>query len=212
METAVTTERTMTARYPWLTIWIAPRSTMREILDRDPKHLFLTLCMLGGFEKLIWASFNTHFGDLSTVAFIFVNAAIFGPPLAIARVFLQSAFLTWTGRLIGGKGSHAEVRSAIVWSGIPEIATIIYWFLAVATFGSELFSSVTPVIDKSAYLTVQYFGLYAVIGIFTFWGIVLYLICLAEAQRFTVWKAFVNTVLAVGIVVLPVILILLLRS
>ena len=111
----------------------------------------------------------------------------------------------WTGRWIGGKGSHAEIRASFVWSGIPEIAGISYWLLGFATFGSELFTSATPRIDENTFLSIQFVAFQAVLLVFALWGFVLFVICLAEAQRFTVWKAFLNLLLALVVVALPVV-------
>lgn len=212
MEASVPTAAYKPIRYPWFTIWIAPRTTIRSVLDSDPKRLFLTLGILAGIERFLWSFSTSNAGDHYTLPLILAGSVIFGPLLNLAVIYLKSAILTWTGRWIGGKGSHAEIRATFVWSGIPEIAGISYWLLGFATFGDELFTSATPRIDGSTFLSFQVVAFQAVLVVLALWGFVLFVICLAEAHRFPVWKAFLNLLLALVVVALPVVALLMMAT
>ncbi len=181
-----------TPRHPWMTIWLRPRATMRAVLDRNPERLVLVLGVLWGFAVSVDTAMAKSPGDRLTVPLILALAAIFAPSTGLAALYIMGLFLTWAGRLIGGQGKARELRAAFAWSSIPRIASLLLLLPAVLLFGSDLFTSETPYLDAHpALYPLFYLYLLASAGL-AGWGIVTFIKCVAEAHRFSSWRALLT--------------------
>ena len=113
---------------------------------------------------------------------------VIGAALTILVLYYIVAW--WLGfvgrRVLGGRGTTQEVRAAIAWSQVPNIAVL------------------GLVLIQLPFLQVQWLAglMTAAILIVGIWGLVIGLKCLGEAHRFSAWRAFGTTLLAL----LPVML------
>ena len=172
---------------PWLTIWTAPRATMRRILDTDPTRRVLLLAMLGGFAQGLGRFSMKDGGDALSLPVIFLVCAVMGPLFGLLSLYTGGALLFWSGRWIGGRAPAAHVRAALAWSNVPLI-----WALLLSIPGIILFGNTA----------VWGFALIeAVVGI---WALVIFLICLSEAQQFSIWKTLGNTLLSFAVLLVAV--------
>ena len=106
-------------------------------------------------------------------------------------IHLCAELLNWTGNWIGGQGDYEEIRLALVWSNVPAIWFGALWLIIF--YGIHLRSN--PI-----YLT----GLSWLDYLFGIWAFAIYLNCLGEVQKFSIWKALLNSILAGLVVVVPV--------
>lgn len=201
---------------PWLTIWIRPRATMRKVLHSKQEYILLVIVALGS----LYSNLNSfripdgvHAGTWPNVAFTLSVGALF----AILAFYIQAAFLKLSGSWIGGEASYEDIQAAVAWSRIPLAWGLLLWIPRLAAFGERAFPQGSM---PRAYLygfgnffTASHNGLaevllfnifgilMAVIGI---WAFIILLNCLAEVQGFSIGQAFVNVVLAFGIVIVPI--------
>lgn len=109
---------------PFLTIWTHPGETLRRRLDA-PDPFVLPLIAL---ESLAISAFT--FGltkgpfELSAAAL----ALAFAVPLVAfdfaVGVFVVPAFLAWCGRMLGGTGRVATLRTVYAWSCLPALVAV----------------------------------------------------------------------------------------
>ncbi len=165
---------------------------MRAVLDDDPTRMVLILSMLWGVSNALnTAVLNSH-GDLFTAPLIMALAGIFGPSAGITMLYLLGAYLAWVGRLLGGKGTARELRAAFAWSSIPNIVSLLLLFPALFLFGNDLFTTDTPYIGAHPSL-VFLLGTYIFVDvILSVWAVTMFVKCVAEAHRFSSWRALLT--------------------
>ena len=188
--------------HPWFTIWVRPRATIRAIIDRDPTYLVIVLAILGGFVNSLDRAASQSLGDKHSIVFIFGASAGVGVIWGVIWLYLFSFLLRWTGRWIGGNAEPTAMHAAVGWSNIPIIwAFLILWIPQFALFGGEIFREETPLMEASPVLSILFLVVAVVLAI---WGVVIFLKCVAEAQGYSAWKALLNSILALLLVIVPV--------
>jgi len=180
---------------PFLTICTAPRATIRRIVDTDPKRNVIALAAVGsGISALAsqWSKALVNNANLSVLWPIWVAVTVaIQAALGVLFLFISGAVLKWSGSLLGGGASRVEVRAALAWSQVPAIAGAIFFLIAVL-LGVPIpvpTPGTLPQIDPAFYKVM------AVEGVLGIWGMVVWLKCLAEVHRFSVWRALAATMI-----------------
>lgn len=184
---------------PWKTMWLKPRETIREIIKHDPRHLVIILAALLGISRIIDRAglYLPAFLITSPFLTLFVVLVI-GSVAGIVIVYVNAAFLEFTGKFIGGQGTSKNLRAATVWSNVPN-----FWVLPFEV----LTTAVLPLLVKNPTAIVVPYALVLIAGIVTsIWSFVLYLHSIGEVHRFSAWKALAALILSV-IALLAVILV-----
>jgi len=193
-----------------VTILYQPRETMRRILDR-PDRWSLQIVFLA----FVCASVNQidarHLSEMfpaihPLTAVAAVTLAIIGGALGwIVMLFIVSWIATPIGRLMGGQGSFRDVRAALAWSMVPMVWSPIYRLpLVLLGIGANLNPNAN---GRQELLDFVSHGGCSMLVLFIGFQILFGLACIAlasftvaEAQRFSTQKGFVNIAI---IVVLP---------
>jgi hypothetical protein len=194
---------------PWLTIWTTPRATLRRILETDPEHMVVFLVVLGGFVQALERASKKNLGDSLPVLAIIALCAILGPIYGALKLYINAPLLLWTGSWIRGQAALEDIRAAIAWASVPTICMLPLWVLELGFLGNELFTSKGIDAVTDPLLLVPLLALMVIHGTVYFWGWIIFLKCLAEAQRFSAWRALGNIALAGAIVIAPFALLLL---
>ena len=194
-----------TSSSPWISMWIQPRRTIRQIVDTDPERHVLLLAAIAGIGEVLNKASTKSTGDHLPLTAILLLAGIVGPIGGVISLYIGGALLRWTGGWIGGRAEAREIRSAIAWAGVLAIWTMILWVPELLLFGKEMFTIETPTIDASAVLTTLFWLLAGIEAILGMWTLVVFLKCLGEVQGFSAWKALGNCLL-IGLVFLVPIL------
>lgn len=175
---------------PWLSIWVKPRETMRQVFGTSPGliHLLLLLgVFVEAFDQVSMefpAEVALGWGKIGLIISLYV---IIMYPL---NYYAFSPFFSWFGSKLGGKGTTERVRYALAYSYIPYFYSfIIIWIPSLLLFGKENFTVETPVIDSSFLLTMIYAFFQFVNVIFAIWALVIAMKCLGEAHEFSAWRA-----------------------
>jgi hypothetical protein len=173
----------------FFTIWTAPRATIRRIVDSDPTRNVIALAAIGPAISMLvseWAEALGNNANLSvlwpiSVAVYVALSAAFG----VISLFIGGAIWRWSGSLLGGVASRAEVRAAIAWSSVPGIAAEIVLLIAVLLGVPVPHQRHVPLsqIDPAFYKVL------VVEGVLGFWGFIISLKCLGEVHRFSAWRA-----------------------
>src|SRR5258708_2230780 len=100
---------------PWISIWAKPRQTVRAIINYNIKNRFFVLSLLYGLQTLLQMAQNFSLGSVLVLPAILLLCLIASPLLGVLGLVICSAFLTWTGRFLGGKSSFSEMRCAFSW-------------------------------------------------------------------------------------------------
>ncbi|HAK59408.1 MAG TPA: YIP1 family protein [Nitrospiraceae bacterium] len=189
---------------PWFTLWTKPRASMRAILDADPKRMVVLLAALGGIGRALDMASLWDLGEWFSVPAILVTSLCAGSAMGIVMLYISGLLLSWTGTWLKGRATPVDARSAVAWSTVPEIWALLLWIPELVLFGADLFvSDMSDLFGRPALLIV--YLLFIVIElIIVVWAIIMYLKCLAEAQRFSVWRALANALIVFCILTVPV--------
>jgi hypothetical protein len=195
-----------------VTILYRPRETMRRILDRPDRWSLQVV-----FLAFVCASVNQidarnlpeifpAIHPLTAVAVVAL-AIICGALGWIALLFIIAWIATPIGRLMGGQGTFRDVRDALAWSVVPIIWSPIYRLpLVLMGIGANLKPNAN---GRHELIDFVSHGGCSMLVLFLGFQILFALACIAlasftvaEAQRFSTQKGFLNVAI---IVALPVI-------
>lgn len=188
---------------PWFSMWLHPRRTIRQIVETDPERLVLLLAAIGGIVQGFVNAESKSSGDKMSPTSVLLVSLIVGPLMGVIGLWLSGLLLRWTGGWLGGQADARRVRTAVAWSNVPMVWSLLLWIPAILLFGAELFTKATPIIEASSLLSALHLVFSigtAVIGV---WSFVVFLHSLGEAQGFSAWKALLNSLLAMLVVALP---------
>jgi hypothetical protein len=191
-----------------VTILYKPRETMRRILDR-PDRWSVSIVFLA----FVAASVNDIEGQranevlqLGTVPLLALSVVgiVAGALLWVIALFLLSWIATGIGRVMQGTGSARDVRAALGWAMVPIIWSAFYRLpLLVLARRAHLGPNINA--KKAILEFVSHGGLSLVVLflslqlIFALWCVGLASFTVAEAQKFSPEKGFVNVVMAIAL-------------
>lgn len=186
---------------PWTSIWLRPRATIQHIVDTELERHVVALAALSGIVQALDNASGRSAGDSLPFPVVLGLVFILGPLVGLIGVYLWAWLLRWTGRWLGGQATLPQLRTALAWGSVPMIAGGVPLFLVLILIGPELFTESTPRLDARPTLAIAVLGLILVQVVLTLWGIVTLLKTVAQVQGFSVWRAFVNNVAPLLIIV-----------
>ncbi len=181
---------------PWLTMWVSPRKTIREVVTYNPDHRLWILSFIFGVGSLLGISQSYSMGHIGHLSMIILLSVILAPIWGYIMFSVGSFFVSFTGKWIGGHGNYKQIRSSMAWSNVPMIVNVICWFLLITIFGSDLFKDFPGGYLLSGgefWLLFSLLIIQLTVGI---WSIILYIISLSEVQMFSIIKSIVNLIIA----------------
>ena len=185
---------------PWLSIWVKPRSTIAAIVKYNPKYRLWILSALSGLPMLLQFSQTFMLGKTSSILAIFVIAVLLSFLVGIINITVWSALCFWTGKWIGGKSSFSNVRTAVAWSNVPHVVTVVLWLGLALVYKGQLFNGEYVnefVVWKELFLV----GTGFIQLICSIWSLVILVNGLAQVQGFSGWKGILNMLLPILLVI-----------
>lgn len=125
-------------------IMVAPRRTMRSILDRHKRRGLIALPIAAFFSTLIgqtdWRQLGRAVAEQGSLFVVGVLAAgiLFAALVAMALYLLFALAATLAGRFLGGDGAFHDVRAAVAWGAAPFVWALLYRIPA-AIFWSDAY-------------------------------------------------------------------------
>lgn len=189
---------------PWFAMWTKPRAAIQQVVDNNPGYLVKTLACISGFSSLINLAVNQHLGDKYPLYVIFLMAIILGSLLGFLILYVGGSIIRLTGMWMGGLASLKNIQAALAWSNIPIIWALALRVPELMLFRMELFTSETPVLNSNPYLAILMLGFglaELVIGLF---GFIVLFKCLSQVQGYSIWKAILNIIISLFVVIFPI--------
>lgn len=184
----------------FLSLWFAPRRTLRAVLDAGDRRAVLPLAALLGVSQALDQAANHDAGARASLPAILAAGIASGAVAGILVLFLAGWLLRWTGSWLGGRASAADVRTALAWGQVPAVSALPLWVPVILAGGREVFRA-APELSASATATVLACGI-AMAGA-ALWGAVTSVLCVSEAHRFSAWRGLGTVVLGLLVVALP---------
>jgi hypothetical protein len=198
---------------PWTDIWVRPRQTMDWIIANYSSLLTaIVLIYLGGVYFGIGQAEIKDYGDKMEVGRILTMTIFVSGFGGLLTYNIWIWAIDFCASWFGGKGNFRKTQLAFAWAMLPMAAGLILTLIGYVLFEEELFTSETPNIDGSDFLTISlwtYGILELMLGV---WHIALLVVTVSQVQRFSIVKSIASIVTGLLILILPLIgLVLLMR-
>jgi signal peptidase I len=106
---------------PWISVWLKPRRTIENILAERPQRGVLLLGSLsviaGTLSQLLRFGIEYRIFDWHIAAGLAIACAVAG----VTGLYISAFIFKWSGRLLGGRASAAELRMVVAWGLMPSV-------------------------------------------------------------------------------------------
>jgi hypothetical protein len=190
---------------PFVTIWEAPRETIRYVVATDPWRWVAVLFFASGFVGALSSLPTTLEQRLELdvpVAVIFGVAVGFGL-LAIPFGIGNAMFKRWVGSLLGGDARWQAVVAVGAYASIPStVGYALVLAIQTALYGLEPFRPTHPTMDAAPPLVglTMWLGL----GLASFWSVCVSVVGFAEVNRFSIARSIATSLLTIFIAVVTI--------
>ena len=188
-----------------VTVLYAPRETMRRILDSGRQRWGIQVVMLAAVCAAVAnadaSRIDPDLPHIRTIPLIAIVAlGMIGEAIGWALLlFIVAWIATPIGRLLGGTAKFADVRAALGWGMTPVVWSPIYR-IPLLIFASGLHIGPKPDVHKAVFDFISRGGC-SIIVVYLFLQAIFAIACIvvasftvAEAQRFSTQKGFVNVI------------------
>jgi len=191
---------------PWTDIWVRPRQTIDWIVDNYSSLLTTTILIyLGGVYFGIGQAELKDFGDRKEVSDILTSSIFISGLGGLITYNMWIWAIDFCASWFGGKGNFRKTQIAFAWAMLPMAAGLILSLIGYIIFEEELFTSETPNIDGSDFLTISLWT-YGILEFFLgIWHIILLIVTVSQVQRLTIIKSIASIVTGLLILILPLI-------
>jgi hypothetical protein len=138
---------------------------------------------------------------------ILLGTLVLGAIWGLLQLHVIATPLYYVGKWTGAPARFADLRTALAWAAIPQVAILPFWVLGTLVFGRFLY--VEPELAMARMpLAVLAQGLLSLATLLCGgWWLVLQVFTVAEVQRVSAWRALGNLLAAVAMVAVAVTLV-----
>lgn len=184
-------------------VWLSPKKTVRHMIEHRLLRLAIGLVLVAGFFATFMptvdpGAYGLEIDEaLATEPLSFVGLLVSGllsSVFALIMMFISAGFIFLFGKLFKGQGTYWDVFQATALATIPTIVIGIIGFvwaaLNINTFNNG---------DALSPMMITYSVVSLVLGV---WSIVISIATLAEANRYSNWRAFFTLLMPTLIIIL----------
>jgi hypothetical protein len=173
---------------PWLTMWTQPRSSIRAILQTNPKYGVLCLASIYALQGFFYFANYWSIGFSVPFYAILIAGIILSPFIGWLWVFFGGWILWFTGKWLEGKAPPVKMRAVFAWSKLPTSINLLMWFILLIAHPEYVF-----ILDAVGPTSIFINFITLVLGI---WSLVLLIQGIREAQSFSTGRAVINMIIA----------------
>lgn len=189
------------------TIWLKPKQTFTYILKYCPDKFVILFFVLGGIGRAIDRAVNRNMGDELSLGVILAIAIIGGALFGWISYYFYAWLLKVSGKWLKGEASTNKYRTVLAWSIVPQVLSLLLVVPQILLFGNGFFSSEFEEPSLALGISLLIFGLIDIaLGI---WSLVILVNGIMVIQNFGAGKAFLNAILPVFMILLPILLLVL---
>jgi hypothetical protein len=184
---------------PFVTIWEAPRATIRRVVATDPRRrvnaLFFAAGAVGTLSGFAGSSDRIGVVPPFVIALVCLGIGVLNLPMGRMNAWYKR----WVGGLLGGNASRDAVVAVGAWATVPVIVGHAgLCLLQIALYGMEPFSAEHPTMDAASPLLQTTITLGRVL--FTGWSGLVSVLGFAEVNGFSIARSIATSLLAFTIV------------
>ncbi len=169
---------------PLISVWLKPRRTVETVLNRGSRRGLWLLASLNAMSNFAMALAANGLAKLLLDWRILLGAAA-ASVVGIAGLYISSFIFAGIGRMLRGRASAVQLRSALAWSAPPAI---LGFFIVLILAPALVFlggRSLTATDWTSGVLTL----IMAFCGL---WSVIVFALMLSRVEGFGFWRTFVT--------------------
>ena len=189
----------------WISLWVRPRATIRRILDAGPRRGIRGIMVLGWTAGVPLGLALSTWGDVVPAPLLplAIGAALLlGAILALVVLYLHASLLRLVGRLFEGRGDALSLRTVVAWCqgalSVWRLLLLPPWLVVLGDRAFHFEFDLETLLDPRIGVMLM---IESVLGL---WQLVVFLKCVAEAHRFSTWRALGVIAMEVLVVLAPV--------
>jgi Yip1-like protein len=183
-----------------LRIWTHPRATVRQLLGHSPLYVELLLVAGSGVIQSIVQAMSNNVGARLPGFMILLGTLVIGALWGLFQLHVVATPLYYVGKWTGAPARFGDLRTALAWAAIPQVAILPLWVLGTLVFGRFLYVEPELALARMP-LAVLVQGLLSLATLLcSGWWLVLQVFTVAEVQRVSAWRALANLIAAVAMV------------
>ncbi len=190
-------------------IWFSPREIFSYITKNEYDSFTYILLFLVGINRGFSQAILKNSGDNLPLLAIVLISIIIGGLFGWISYYIFAALLSWTGEWLGGKGDTKSILRMLAYAMIPSILSLLLLIPQLSIAGEGLFQSKFDIFSLDLFSIYIYYISFFISTTLGIWSLVLYVIGLSEVQKFSVWKAIANVLIATLVIIVPIMLIIL---
>lgn len=172
---------------PWLTIWLSPRETIREIANIPSKGKLFILAYLSALNSCFAANYALSAGGVFFSQHYLIAALILSPLIGYLVFLCNACLFYFSGRILKGNANFSQVFRSIAWASVPSVIGFVFWSTFYLWMYLNPFNP-NPVVD---------FLIYSVPKLIVTGCIVLTIAVIKEVQGFSTLRSIGSYLLAV---------------
>lgn len=172
---------------PFFSVWLHPKQTARYLIEKKTVLYAIVLIVIGLMASSILGFQNSGMYPDVPYVWIVVTTILFAPLIGIIAYFISVGVSFLVGKLLRGAGGFWDIAKALSLSTIPMIFA---WPIYV----------VWLVVSPESFFLEEYTDIMAIIGslvmaVTSIWSFVITIGALAEAHRYSNWRAFFTLII-----------------
>lgn len=171
---------------PWFSMWTDPRTTIRAIVNVNPKFFVFQIACLYALENNFALASYWSLGLSFPFYLVLVGAIVLTPLIAWIWLYFMSYLLSITGKWVGGRAPLPHLRAALAWSKLPACVSLLMW-LALLLSNAEM----TFIHIQSGPFSI-FMSLISLI--LSVWSFVLFVQSVREVQALSIGKSLINII------------------
>jgi hypothetical protein len=151
---------------------------------------------------------SNHVGARLPGYIILLATLVIGGAWGLLQLYVIATPLYYVGKWTGAPARLGDLRTALAWAAIPQVAILPFWVLGTLVFGRFLYVEPELALARMP-LAVLAQGLLSLATVLcSGWWLVLQVFTVAEVQGVSAWRALGNLIAAVAMVAVAVTLVL----
>jgi hypothetical protein len=188
---------------PWLEILYRPRTTIRRIIQLDPKRGVYLLAGMAGYAQFLDNAMEQTLGNNMGLLAILGLGLLVGPIAGIISLAVSTFVVGFVARRLGGAAESEDTMAALAWAQVPAVVTLALAAIQILIFGGDIFKSEIPLIETNPALAIIFIPIAAAGILILLWQLILTVLTVAEANRFSIWRSIATLLISALVVVVP---------
>jgi hypothetical protein len=184
-----------------LKIWSSPGKVFKFINDNEYDKYKWLLFILGGIANGLDRSIQKSSGDTQSLGEILIYSIFGGALFGWISFYIFAGILSLTGKIFKGEGNTSSIARMLSYAYIPTIVAMFVMIPQIVISGTEVFKTDGVIYGEGLVGTILTLATGVIELTLACWTIFLCVVGLAEVQKFPVWKAAINVVIPLAIIV-----------